>query len=568
MRPQKTLRLAISALLGCAVLLLGSGLSAPVQRGQIYGFPEDWTQHHVVFSNPGTLQEALKNGTYDRWMRIVNDPRYLIQQMKSNAGPPPLGDGGGQIIIGGSLRTKGLLHSDWTVALSGGGNQGVATGHYAAKYTFSPIGQPDCVADFVVFPINASGKSGSQANLLGVNNLYNTTCSGTVPKVLFAYFVGTGDVQTSPVLSLDGTKVAFVESVTGGSIFHVLTIGTTGSNGTAYNSPAVPGTGNNAVDTKVTMSNGVSVSNSSPFVDYTNDIAYVGDDTGRVHKFTGVFNGTPAEAGLPWPFSIPISPTLTGPTYDSISRNIFVGGSNGNLYCVTSTGIACSTASVSVGSGATPAIVDAPLVDSTNQTVFATAGTATNLVQVQATTALSSQVTAAIGKNTAKSDYNGAFDSAYFANVSTGHLYQCGNDSSGNPTLLRLSFNAAGTMNSAPDAGSFALSTGTVECAPLTEIFNTSQGKDYLFVGIFDHGFSTGTPNCNNTACIASFVLPTSSPFTFPTVANATTTTNLGTHGMSGFIIDNVSGLAGASQLYFGNPQNQTGVQISQSALQ
>ena len=56
--------------------------------------------------------------------------------------------------------------------------------------------------------------------------------------------------------------------------------------------------------------------------------------------------------------------------------------------------------------------------------------------------------------------------------------------------------------------------------------------------------------------------------FLIPTAAFAETTTNLGNHGMSGFIIDNISGVTGASQLYFGNAQNQTGVQISQSALQ
>ena len=30
-----------------------------------------------------------------------------------------------------------------------------------------------------------------------------------------------------------------------------------------------------------------------PFVDYSGDIAYVGDDTGKLHKITGVFTGTP-----------------------------------------------------------------------------------------------------------------------------------------------------------------------------------------------------------------------------------------------------------------------------------
>lgn len=55
---------------------------------------------------------------------------------------------------------------------------------------------------------------------------------------------------------------------------------------------------------------------------------------------------------------------------------------------------------------------------------------------------------------------------------------------------------------------------------------------------------------------------------TFPTLTNVTTTSNLGSNGMSGFVIDNVSNAVGASEIYFGNLQNNTAVQASQSALQ
>jgi len=365
-----------------------------------------------------------------------------------------------------------------------------------------------------------------------------------------------------------------VESVTNGSIFHVLRLGTTGSNGTSSISPAVPGTGNNALDTRVTMSGSVSVTRSSPFVDYTHDIAYVGDDIGRLHKFTGVFKGTPAEAGSPWPFTVAAGVILTGPVFDSgASQNIFVGGSNGNLYCVTSAGAACSTAFLSVASATSPgAVIDAPIVDSTEQTVFAEASNSTNSVLMQATMALGSVVRATMGIN-GTDLYNGAFDNAYFTSVSTGHMYFCGNlTTAATPTLWRVTFNSSGTMSSANDGGSFELvlggQTGTGDdCTPLTEVFNTSLGKDFLFVGVKNHGFMTGTPNCGNQTCIMSFALPTAFPFTFPVVANATTNANLGSAGTSGMIIDNVSGTNGASQIYFGNLQVNTGVQASQSAL-
>src|ERR1017187_2800904 len=58
------------------------------------GVPEDWSHHHLVFSNPGTEEEAIANGTHDRWLNIVNDPRYILQQMKRSSGAKTLADPG------------------------------------------------------------------------------------------------------------------------------------------------------------------------------------------------------------------------------------------------------------------------------------------------------------------------------------------------------------------------------------------------------------------------------------------------------------------------------------------
>jgi hypothetical protein len=317
------------------------------------------------------------------------------------------------------------------------------------------------------------------------------------------------------------------------------------------------------------------VTRSSPFVDYANDVAYVGDDVGMLHKFTGVFLGTLAEAGAPWPVSVSAAGAviLSPPAVDTgASKNIFVGGSNGMLFCITSAGALCSKSSITVGTGP---ILDGPIIDITAQTVFAAANNADNAILSQATTALGSQVSATMGTN-GTDLYDGAFDNAYFTSISTGHMYFCGNlTGAATPTLWRVTFNASGTMSSTNDGSSFRLvvigSTGTgVDCTPITEIFNPSLNKDFLFVGVTDHGFSSGSPNCSNGTCIISLSLPTASPFTFPTSANAVGTTsslNLGNHGLSGFTIDNVSSLAGASQIYFGNLQQNTGVQASQSNL-
>src|SRR5215467_4103016 len=56
-----------------------------VGRAVITGIPEDWSDRQVVFSDPGTEQDAIWNGRHAQWQRIVNNPRYVIQQMKKNA---------------------------------------------------------------------------------------------------------------------------------------------------------------------------------------------------------------------------------------------------------------------------------------------------------------------------------------------------------------------------------------------------------------------------------------------------------------------------------------------------
>jgi hypothetical protein len=557
-------------IVAAAVVLTYATSVAPAQPNQphqAFGLVDDWTHHHVIFSNPGTLSDAIINGRRAEWERIVGDPRYRMQQIRRGAWqktnftsdmPEPPEE---------LKRRKGKqsLRGLWTVIL-GASDASPALDMYPAKYTFSPIGAPNCTTDFVVFPVSIGGVVNSQGNILGANNLYSS-CTGTVPSYLFSYYIGTGEVETSPVLSLNGAEVAFVESVTGGSNFHVLTIGTTGTNTGNTGAPVVPGSGNNAVDSKVLMKGSVSVSRSSPFVDYSHDVAYVGDDTGVLHKFTPVFTGTPAEVTTGgWPFTVASGVILSGPTYDGVSGNIFIGGGNGLLYCVSSSGAACSTPSVTIGTGP---VLDAPIVDSTEQTVFAEANNGTNAILSQTTTALASQVTATMGEN-GTDLYDGAFDNAYFTSVSTGHMYFCGNlATAATPALWRVTFNSSGTMSSTNDGNSFQLvvsgDTGTsFDCTPLTEIYNPGEGHDYLFVGVKNGGFNTGSPNCSTTTCIIGFDLAAN----FGTITATTLTlSGAGGVGTSGIIIDNVSTAAGASQIYFGAINSGRGEQASQATL-
>ena len=79
-----------------------------------------------------------------------------------------------------------------------------------------------------MFGLNIAGVTGGQANMVGLNQLYRGTgglCGAGNAHVNWAYngsmAVG-GQVLTSPVISLDGKRVAYVESTAGTAIFHVL----------------------------------------------------------------------------------------------------------------------------------------------------------------------------------------------------------------------------------------------------------------------------------------------------------------------------------------------------------
>jgi hypothetical protein len=446
----------------------------------------------------------------------------------------------------------------------GGANSILPRNQYPAKYSFDLDVPPDCVNDYAVFPTNRAGAV-NQATIVAFNNLYSTQngalppgiCGSSGPSVKWSYNTG-GLIRSSPVLSLDGTKVAWVARING--IIHVLTIGTTGSNGTSVTAPVVPGTGNNAVDKRLTLNGAPRVTQSSLFVDYATDIGYVGDDRGVLHKITGVFNGTPAEVVTGgWPVHVSAAAaTLSAPTFDSVSKNIFVTDGSGNLSYVREAG---STSGSCVISGAPPclgfpvlpissgsAIVDAPIADSSTGRVFTeTAASGTNSQVVQTDTALGSVVRVNVGQQDAAHPlHNGGFDNNYLNKVSSGFYYVCGK-AAGNtdPTLYRIGFNALGVMNSAPDAATLRLARAAAECSPITEIFNTGAipQKDWLFVSV--------STRCGNTAvfpggCAMSYDITAG----MPTVLSAAVSERNGT---SGIIIDNVSTVAQASSIYFTN---------------
>src|SRR6202044_919261 len=201
----KSLLTTVAALALATLAIPAFAQSAPSIRVggvEITGVPDDWTHHHVVFANPGTEQDAIQNGHYAQWQKIVNEPRYVVQQLKKNLpvqgpaavdveyrarwiseatgshGPfetseiptPAFGFGPhkGRPIppFRKPIDPPSQIQRDWS--MTSGGTGGLLPGHYPAKYGFLPTTgsktQESC-SDFVVFPTGILG-SATQATLI------------------------------------------------------------------------------------------------------------------------------------------------------------------------------------------------------------------------------------------------------------------------------------------------------------------------------------------------------------------------------------------------------------------
>jgi hypothetical protein len=161
---------------------------------------------------------------------------------------------------------------------------------YPAKYSFNLNLNPDCTNDYAVFGLNVAGVTGGQANLVGINKLYSGTTPtgicGTTPHVNWAYNGSTngGSILTSPQISLDGTRIAYVESLAAGSVFHILTWKAgEGTSATTAAAPTAMGscTATSSCLVSFQYSNTSTTTLASPWIDYGNDFYIAGGRHGR-----------------------------------------------------------------------------------------------------------------------------------------------------------------------------------------------------------------------------------------------------------------------------------------------
>ncbi len=535
------------------LLLAVATLSAQVvETRPRVGVPQDWSQRHLIFN-----RRALSD--HPDLARL--EPRLLFQMMRQQARPVrPVSSPSQQALAASDP------HRDWSVSL---GTGHVAVGMSPAKFGFDPNSPPSCSGDFVVFGLNVVGATGGQANMVAYNNLYSGTgglCGSGGPSLLFSYNTSTvgGRVLTSPVLSLDGTQIAFVESGPSSSVFHVLKWSTGTGNGTSATNSALPGTGNSATMTSLTYAAAKTDTRSSPWVDYINDVAYVAADDGKLYKISPVFTGTPALAGAPWPATVVAGRRLTAPVLDPVTQNLFLGDGQGFLWKLSSTNPASKTSlAVGLAGQRNAGIIDGPLVDPISGTVFATSSNdGTSAVVVQANTTTLAQMTRArIGMGstgtpgTSVNIYDGNFNDGYFTSPASGYLFVCGTGAA-DITPWRYFFGFTGVqMNSTPSTSVQILNSTRSRCSPITEFFNPNvgaTGTDFFFWGM-----TADCTGANTSGCVFA-----------RTNLDVVTTVNE-TGGTSVVITDNNSTLGQASSVYFTNEgAGASGVKLTQNGLQ
>ena len=496
------------------------------------GVPQDWSQRHIIFSRDALLQHPDV---------ISREPRVFYQAMQRWQG------------ANSNIRRRFNpapalpLQSnpqDWNVLLRGR----IAANMFPAKYSFDPAAAADCANDYVVFGTTNIGlvppATGGNANLVAFNNLYSGAGGGlcaAAPTLMFAYNITTvagGHIVTSPVLSADGTKIAFVESAGNPvpqAIFHVLTWAREGS----LLNAAVP----NMTSTPFATVNSVT---SSPWVDYGTDTAYMGANDGRIYKITGVFKGTPTLAGAPWPVLLRLNTHPTPPVLDNRLGMLMVGGTDGFLYQVNTADGTVKSLVVGLRGGGrvNPGILGAPIVDVTNGTTFAVSsndGTSGVLVEANTQT-LGEMARANIGQasvsGTAVDLYQPAFSDSYYTNPGTGVVRLCGTGAA-DITPWQYAFGFNGTTMQTTPMPTFPkqlVNSTTASCTGWTEFFNPNinGGTDFFFFGLTSDCTAPGAPG----GCVVSLTSDT-----------ALATANV-SGGPSGIVVDNFSTAAEASSIY------------------
>ena len=545
----------------CLLVLIAIPTLAKDGQQQL-SLTHDWSHRHVVYTNTPTQMNAA--------MAATRDPRALSSYLRRvvaarNARERQEGRQ--------ERRTEKPFEVDWAFSM-GTPNTAtpIAANQYPAIFTQN-FASPSCTADYLVMPVNVAGTA-TAANLIGVNQLYSNaartglcnTVSG--PSVRFAYFNASANT-TSVSTSLDGTKIIWVENSTPAKL-HVLAWRAEGTVAGPIAPAAAAGAPVAGSGTMATVTLSGNVTNSSPFVDYDHDVAYVGDNSGNLYWITNVFCTTPTCQAAPvapsldttaWApngfVNVGAATILTAPVADGVTGNIYVGGANGTLY-VRKGSDGTSVGTVAVGNANQGGINSAPIVDGTgasgNELVYVFAGddqgvtgalSAAVAVQIQvslSTGTIGTVTRQNIGPRNVQPARMGALNDSYYTGSGTPRLYACGTLAGGTRRrLYRIPFNASRVIGTPVSVGNLGTNTNQ-SCSPLTAFNNGTNDRLFLTLG--------------TNRVLDDFVITTD--LTSATCPNAPTciqqsTGTAGTVLTSGVIIDNgATGTAQGANMYFG----------------
>ena len=565
------------------------------------GIVQDWSHHHTLYPTVGPIQSliALQHDprALQSWQaasrRVWFRHNYFLRNFQHN---------------------HGSIQTDWNISLGIGG---LAPTMFPAKFTFDTTAAPSCANDFIVYSVNATG-SATQPNLVGFNNLYSGTggsvgiCNraavtnddGISATTLWSYNITAagGQVPTSPTLSSDGTKVAFVESKSATTAhFHVLAWKSgdgvdpvsTDISGlqnvlkpvsiTSGFAALAPAAGSGTVTDLVLGSTSDTLS--SPFVEYNTDRAYVGNDNGILFRIKDVFcptaapvidaactGGSPPAPSLDTTWGTAgaltiggscagASGKLTGPVVDFSTGNVFVGCADGKLYGFTSAGVAITGSPLTVGDGtATGGIVDPPMVDNVNGFVYAESGSnggSAVLFQVKTTNFTApAPVKATLGAGAAIKLHSPAFNDNYFTNLTatTWLLYAPAVNAAGTQSALYgITFTAGHAMTAGTPTNVDNFGFGLSEFSPATEFLSSAApAEDRLFESALS----------NFAGNFASFNISTTFPASLEHFFSA------GATGTTGIVVDNASASNQADSVYYGDLTANKAVKLTQSTLQ
>ncbi|MGA8491033.1 MAG: hypothetical protein WB711_11450 [Terriglobales bacterium] len=567
--------------------------TVPLEQQHV-GRVVDWSYRHVIFSG------GLPAGDWDA---VKAEPRILFHLAERNPDNsilpnpglhnprltipprdwhPPLSSVNRRV---DEIRNqKGRnVRVDWSVAL-GTGN--LAANTFPAKYGFNINGTPSCTNDYVVYGLNVAGVTNGQPNLVGINNLYSGTGGfcGANPAVYWAYNGSTaaGSVLTSTSISMDGTKIAYVESGATSAVFHVLTWKSGDGTIAKAKAPTVPPscTATTSCLKSVTLSATATTTYSSAWVDYATDKVFVATDDGKIYRlscaFTCALNSNPT---IDWTYTLPVAgtggtlPQPNGPVYNYPYGLLFIGDQLGEMWVIKANG---STASLfagplMVGGGGcgttnppgrtgtgfavcTPAspgygIPDSVILDASggSEKIYAFSGndgtSGGAAVVAQMNQDLTGLVRTHIGLG-GVSMHSGAFDNEYWGNTpSTGELFVCGTGAANTePTHYWIGFTSYPVMNSTPTGSLLRLATANLPCVPYTEFYNPNinlggvSGDHDLLIS----GLAGASPN--------GYIITDD-------ISSGAITAGLNDvaypGGVSGIIVDNDSADAQASSVYF-----------------